>query len=71
MGLPFLPGSTGVITETGEAGPPGRVGVSGRGLPQGADGHTQPGLVPSAEGYAGAPGKAAWALGAAAGSLWS
>uniref|UniRef100_A0A8D1CBP1 EMILIN-2 n=1 Tax=Sus scrofa TaxID=9823 RepID=A0A8D1CBP1_PIG len=56
MGLPFLPGSTGVITETGEAGPPGRVGVSGRGLPQGADGHTQPGLVPSAEGYAGAPG---------------
>uniref|UniRef100_A0A8C3W706 EMILIN-2 n=1 Tax=Catagonus wagneri TaxID=51154 RepID=A0A8C3W706_9CETA len=56
VGLPFLPGSTGVITETGEAGPPGRAGVSGRGLPRGADGHTQPGLIPSAEGYAGAPG---------------
>ncbi|XP_062933172.1 EMILIN-2 [Cynocephalus volans] len=51
-GLPFLPGSTGVIMETGEAGPPGRTGMSGRGLPPGADGHT----VPSAEGYAGAPG---------------
>ncbi|ELW67711.1 EMILIN-2 [Tupaia chinensis] len=55
-GLPFLPGSTGVIMETGEAGPPGRMGVSGRGLPQGVDGQTRQGPVPSAEGYAGAPG---------------
>ncbi|XP_074208606.1 EMILIN-2 isoform X1 [Camelus bactrianus] len=55
-GLPFLPGSTGVMMETGEAGPPGRMGVSGRGLPQGADGQTRTGHVPSAEGYAGAPG---------------
>lgn len=56
-GLPFLPGSTGVIMETGEAGPPGRIGVSGRGLPQGVDGQTGQSPVPSAEGYAGAPGK--------------
>uniref|UniRef100_A0A2K6G8P7 EMILIN-2 n=1 Tax=Propithecus coquereli TaxID=379532 RepID=A0A2K6G8P7_PROCO len=55
-GLPFLPGSTGVIMETGEAGPPGRTGVSGRGLPQGVDGQTGQGAIPSAEGYAGAPG---------------
>ncbi|XP_040826484.1 EMILIN-2 isoform X3 [Ochotona curzoniae] len=55
-GLPFLPGSTGVIMETGEAGPPGRIGVSGRGLPQGVDGQTGQSPVPSAEGYAGAPG---------------
>ncbi|XP_012581213.1 PREDICTED: EMILIN-2 [Condylura cristata] len=55
-GLPFLPGSTGVIMETGEAGPPGRMGMSGRGLPQGVDGQTGQGPIPSAEGYAGAPG---------------
>ncbi|KAG8521097.1 EMILIN-2 [Galemys pyrenaicus] len=55
-GLPFLPGSTGVIMETGEAGPPGRMGMSGRGLPQGVDGQTGQGSIPSAEGYAGAPG---------------
>ncbi|KAM5136391.1 EMILIN-2 isoform 1-T1 [Callospermophilus lateralis] len=55
-GLPFLPGSTGVLMETGEAGPPGRVGVSGRGLPQGVDGQTGQEAIPSAEGYAGAPG---------------
>ncbi|XP_019273904.2 EMILIN-2 [Panthera pardus] len=55
-GLPFLPGSTGVIMETGEAGPPGRMGVSGRGLPQGVDGQTGQGPIPSAEGFAGAPG---------------
>uniref|UniRef100_A0A8C9A4T4 EMILIN-2 n=1 Tax=Prolemur simus TaxID=1328070 RepID=A0A8C9A4T4_PROSS len=55
-GLPLLPGSTGVIMETGEAGPPGRTGVSGRGLPQGVDGQTGQGAIPSAEGYAGAPG---------------
>ena len=56
-GLPFLPGSTGVIMETGEAGPPGRMGVSGRGLPRGVDGQTGQRPIPSAEGYAGAPGK--------------
>lgn len=55
-GLPFLPGSTGVYTETGEAGPPGRMGVSGRGLPQGVDGQNGQRPIPSAEGYAGAPG---------------
>ncbi|XP_037661916.1 EMILIN-2 isoform X2 [Choloepus didactylus] len=55
-GLPFLPGSTGVFTEKGEAGPPGRSGVSGRGLPPGADGQTGQGAVPSSEGYAGSPG---------------
>lgn len=55
-GLPFLPGSTGVIMETGEAGPPGRMGVSGRGLPRGVDGQTGQRPIPSAEGYAGAPG---------------
>ncbi|XP_014635768.1 PREDICTED: EMILIN-2 [Ceratotherium simum simum] len=55
-GLPFLPGSTGVIMETGEAGPPGRMGVSGRGLPQGVDGQTGQRPVPSSEGFAGAPG---------------
>ncbi|XP_043300479.1 EMILIN-2 [Cervus canadensis] len=55
-GLPFLPGSTGVIMETGEAGPPGRMRVSGRGLPRGVDGQTGQRPIPSAEGYAGAPG---------------
>ncbi|XP_045880021.1 EMILIN-2 [Meles meles] len=55
-GLPFLPGSTGVIMETGEAGPPGRMGVSGRGLPQGVDGQTGQRPIPSTEGFAGAPG---------------
>ena len=48
-GLPFLPGSTGVIMETGEAGPPGRMGVSGRGLPRGVDGQTGQRPIPSAE----------------------
>lgn len=57
QGLPFLPGSSGVIMETGEAGPPGRMGVSGRGLPQGVDGQMGQGPIPSSEGYAGAPGK--------------
>ncbi|XP_064150761.1 EMILIN-2 isoform X1 [Loxodonta africana] len=55
-GLPLLPGSTGVIMETGEAGPPGRMGVSGRGLPQGVDGQTGQAPFPNSEGYAGAPG---------------
>ncbi|XP_075812330.1 EMILIN-2 isoform X1 [Microtus pennsylvanicus] len=55
-GLPFLPGSSGVSMETGEAGPPGRMGVSGRGLPQGVDGQMGQGPIPSSEGYAGAPG---------------
>lgn len=54
---PLLPGSTGVTMETGEAGPPGTKRVSGKGLPQGVDGQTGHRPVPSAEGYAGAPGK--------------
>lgn len=44
--------------ETGQAGPPAGAGVSGRGLPRGVDGHTGSGTVPSAEGFAGAPGEA-------------
>lgn len=55
-GLAFLPGSSGDTMETGEAGPPGRMGMSGKGLPQGTDGQTGQGSIPSAEGYAGAPG---------------
>ncbi|XP_055994251.1 EMILIN-2 [Sorex fumeus] len=55
-GLAFLPGSSGDTLETGEAGPPGRMGMSGKGLPQGTGGQTGQGTVPSAEGYAGAPG---------------
>ncbi|XP_076406012.1 EMILIN-2 isoform X1 [Peromyscus maniculatus bairdii] len=55
-GLPYLPGSSGVIMETGEAGPPGRMVMSGRGLPQGVDGQMGQGSIPSSEGYAGAPG---------------
>lgn len=42
--------------ETGEAGPPGRMGVSGRGLPRGVDGQMGQAPIPSA-GFAGAPGK--------------
>lgn len=56
-GLPYLPGSSGVIMETGEAGPPGRMVMSGRGLPQGVDGQMGQGSIPSSEGYAGAPGE--------------
>lgn len=53
---PSLPGSTGLMMETGEAGPPGGQGVSGKGLPQGEYGQTGHRPAPSAEGYAGAPG---------------
>uniref|UniRef100_A0A2K6U4T9 EMILIN-2 n=1 Tax=Saimiri boliviensis boliviensis TaxID=39432 RepID=A0A2K6U4T9_SAIBB len=53
---PRLPGSTGVFMETGQAGPPAGSGVSGRGLLRGVDGQTGRGSVPSAEGFAGAPG---------------
>ncbi|KAM4841313.1 EMILIN-2 [Thomomys bottae] len=56
-GLPGLSSLPGVIMETGEAGPPGRMGVSGRGLPHGVDGQTGQAAIPSAEGYAGAPGE--------------
>ncbi|XP_055093011.1 EMILIN-2 isoform X3 [Symphalangus syndactylus] len=55
-GLPQLPGSTGVIMEMGQAGPPAGAGVSGRGLRRGVDGQTRSGTIPSAEGFAGAPG---------------
>ncbi|XP_023576135.1 EMILIN-2 isoform X1 [Octodon degus] len=52
----LLPGATGVVMETGEAGPPGRKHVSGKGLPKGVDGQSGLRPEPSAEGYAGAPG---------------
>lgn len=51
-----LPGTTGVVMETGEAGPPGQKHVSGKGLPRGVDGQSGLRPEPSAEGYAGAPG---------------
>uniref|UniRef100_A0A8C2YMX7 EMILIN-2 n=1 Tax=Chinchilla lanigera TaxID=34839 RepID=A0A8C2YMX7_CHILA len=59
MGPRPLPGATGVVMETGEAGPPGGKGVSGKGLPRGVDGQSGLRPEPSAEGYAGAPGKRA------------
>lgn len=40
--------------ETGQAGPPGTVVMSGSGRPKGVDGQY---TVPIAEGYAGAPGE--------------
>uniref|UniRef100_K7FF09 EMILIN-2 n=1 Tax=Pelodiscus sinensis TaxID=13735 RepID=K7FF09_PELSI len=54
---PSLPGSdtgsTGIIMETGQAGPPGKAVMSGSGRPKGIDGQYS---MPIAEGYAGAPG---------------
>ncbi|NWY05358.1 EMIL2 protein, partial [Nothoprocta ornata] len=55
-GVPLLPGTTGVILETGEAGPPGTVAMSGRGRLGSVDGQAGHSTMPSAEGYAGAPG---------------
>ncbi|XP_003464495.2 EMILIN-2 [Cavia porcellus] len=55
-GPPLLPGATGVVMETGEAGPPGRKAVWGKGLLRGVDGQSGRRPEPSAEGYAGAPG---------------
>ncbi|NWX32273.1 EMIL2 protein, partial [Notiomystis cincta] len=54
--VPLLPGTTGIIVETGEAGPPGTVLMSGRGRLRSADGQAGQSTVPIAEGYAGAPG---------------
>ncbi|XP_062426178.1 EMILIN-2 [Rhea pennata] len=54
--VPFLPGTTGIILETGEAGPPGTVLMSGRGRLRSVDGQAGQSTMPSAEGYAGAPG---------------
>ncbi|XP_010119570.1 PREDICTED: EMILIN-2, partial [Chlamydotis macqueenii] len=54
--LPFLPGTTGIILETGEAGPPGTVLMSGRGRLRSVDGQAGQSTMPIAEGYAGAPG---------------
>ncbi|NWV46829.1 EMIL2 protein, partial [Daphoenositta chrysoptera] len=54
--VPLLPGTTGIILETGEAGPPGTVLMSGRGRLRSADGQAGQSTMPSAEGYAGAPG---------------
>ncbi|KAK1214681.1 EMIL2 protein, partial [Pygoscelis papua] len=54
--VPFLPGTTGIILETGEAGPPGTVLMSGRGRLGSVDGQAGQSTMPIAEGYAGAPG---------------
>ncbi|NWX17816.1 EMIL2 protein, partial [Aegotheles bennettii] len=54
--VPFLPGTTGIILETGEAGPPGTVLMSGRGRLRNVDGQAGQSTMPIAEGYAGAPG---------------
>ncbi|NXY05849.1 EMIL2 protein, partial [Pteruthius melanotis] len=54
--VPLLPGTTGIILETGEAGPPGTVLMSGRGRLRSADGQAGQSTMPAAEGYAGAPG---------------
>ncbi|NXA47048.1 EMIL2 protein, partial [Nothocercus julius] len=54
--VPLLPGTTGIIVETGEAGPPGTVAMSGRGRLGSVDGQAGHSTMPSAEGYAGAPG---------------
>ncbi|KGL82550.1 EMILIN-2, partial [Tinamus guttatus] len=53
--VPLLPGTTGIILETGEAGPPGTVAMSGRGRLRSVDGQAGHSTMPSAEGYAGAP----------------
>ncbi|NXF98558.1 EMIL2 protein, partial [Eubucco bourcierii] len=55
-GVPLLPGTTGVILETGEAGPPGSLLMAGRGRLHSANGQAGHSAMPSAEGYAGAPG---------------
>ncbi|NXU42058.1 EMIL2 protein, partial [Drymodes brunneopygia] len=55
--VPLLPGTTGVILETGEAGPPGAVLMSGRGRLRSADGQAGQSTMPRAEGFAGAPGE--------------
>ncbi|NXS62121.1 EMIL2 protein, partial [Brachypteracias leptosomus] len=54
--VPLLPGTTGIILETGEAGPPGTLLMSGRGRLRTVDGQAGHSTMPSAEGYAGAPG---------------
>ncbi|NWV36965.1 EMIL2 protein, partial [Grantiella picta] len=54
--VPLLPGTTGIIVETGEAGPPGTVLMSGRGRLRSANGQAGQSTMPIAEGYAGAPG---------------
>uniref|UniRef100_A0A8B9M815 EMILIN-2 n=1 Tax=Accipiter nisus TaxID=211598 RepID=A0A8B9M815_9AVES len=54
--VPFLPGTTGIILETGEAGPPGTALMSGRGRLRSVDGQAGQSTMPIAEGYAGAPG---------------
>ncbi|NWT99228.1 EMIL2 protein, partial [Urocynchramus pylzowi] len=54
--VPLLPGTAGIIVETGEAGPPGTVLMSGRGRLRSVDGQAGQSTMPSAEGYAGAPG---------------
>lgn len=54
--LPFLPGSTGILMETGEAGPPGTVLMSGRKRLSSANGQNGQKKMPISQGYAGAPG---------------
>ncbi|XP_053323855.1 EMILIN-2 [Spea bombifrons] len=48
-----LPGNNGIILETGEAGPPGKILKSESGRPQGVDGQQD---MPISTGFAGAPG---------------
>ncbi|XP_054840602.1 EMILIN-2 isoform X2 [Eublepharis macularius] len=55
-GLTLLPGSSGMLMETGQAGPPGTLLMTGRGQSKSIDGQDGQNNVPVSEGYAGAPG---------------
>ncbi|XP_015275705.1 PREDICTED: EMILIN-2 [Gekko japonicus] len=55
-GLSLLPGSSGMLMETGQAGPPGTLLMKGRGRSKSIDGQDGQNNVPLSEGYAGAPG---------------
>uniref|UniRef100_A0A8D2JD78 EMILIN-2 n=1 Tax=Varanus komodoensis TaxID=61221 RepID=A0A8D2JD78_VARKO len=69
--LPSLPGSSGIFMETGQAGPPGTVLMSGRGQPKSIDGLDGQNNLLVFEGYAGAPGDYFHFLGATVTSLVS
>ncbi|XP_077208786.1 EMILIN-2 isoform X2 [Paroedura picta] len=55
-GLSLLPGSSGMLMETGQAGPPGTLLKTGRARSKNIDGQDGQNNVPVSEGYAGAPG---------------
>ncbi|XP_048363463.1 EMILIN-2 isoform X2 [Sphaerodactylus townsendi] len=55
-GLPPLPGSSGIWMETGQAGPPGTLLMTGRGQSKSINGLNGQNNVGASEGYAGAPG---------------